>query len=291
MHVPKGIGSSEPDEGIKSAGLRRDQRSITMFRKISLAVAVIALVVSPALGGVVDTVVDTTPGGASVDANVNVGEYVGTVSGGGGGFGGPVGGGTLSVDSDASGIYMGFSNMGDISGNSIVVYFDVAAGGFADNSTINDNLDLGRSRISSAANPLTYPFDADYGWVISPAFGGFQALFQLAAGGDNSLNFAGFGVVADPIGEFPSNPTYEFFVPYVDLGISAGDTVDFVVTYGNNNSPAFMSDEGFPNQFVGNPGEGAVTLTDFHRLVTIPEPATAFILAIGAIAFIRRRRC
>ena len=261
-----------------------------MFKKASVAVAVFAFSVSPVLGGLIDTVVDTTPGGATVDANVNVGEYVGTVSGGGAGFGNPVGGGTLSVDSDANGIYMGFSSMGDISGNSIVVYFDVAAGGFADNSTINDNADFGRGRISSAANPLTYPFDADYGWTISSAFGGFQALFQLAAGGDNSLNFAGFGVTADPIGEFPSNSTYEFFIPYVDLGISAGDTVDFVVTYGNNNTPAFMSDEGVPNQFVGNPGDGPVALTDFHRLVTIPEPATMVLLTIGAVAFIRRRR-
>ena len=71
--------------------------------------------------------------------------------------------------------------------NSMVVYFDTVAGGFSDNSTIGDNADFGRGRVSSAANPLTYPFQADYALVMSPAFGGFTALFQLQAGGANSL--------------------------------------------------------------------------------------------------------
>lgn len=256
-----------------------------------------------ASAGVVDTVIDTTPGGATIDGTVSGGEYFATVSGGGGGFGGPVGGGTLSVDSDANGIQFGFSNMGNISGNSIRVYFDVAPGGYtelSDGAGFNDFADFGRERLSRpASNGLTLPFAADYGWILSPAFGGFQALFQLQPGGNDSLVFTGNGVVGagspnggNPISENPSNSTYEFHIPYGDLGISPGAVVDFVVIYSNNNDQdsAYMSDEGFPFQILsGNPGNGPVTLSDFHRLVTVPEPATVTLL-LGGLALVARRR-
>lgn len=265
------------------------------MRGVISLIAVLSLAV-PGFAGVIDTVVDTTPGGATVDANVGVGEYVGTVSGGGGGFGGPVGGATLSVDSDANGVYFGFSNLGDFSGNSIRIYLDTVAGGYnelSDGAGFNDFDDFGRERVSRpAADGLTLPFDADRGWIISDAFGGFQALFELQPGGNGSLNFAGNGVVADPVGSGPTNPTIELFVPYVDLGTTAGSTVDFVVIYANNNDQdsAFMSDEGFPFQVQGgNPGFGPVTLNDFHRIVTVPEPASLSLLAIGMLMLRRRR--
>src|SRR5262245_13144622 len=98
------------------------------------AVAGVTMAVS-AQAGLINTVVDNTPGGATVDATVNGGEYVGTVSGGGTGFGGPVGGATMSVDSDASGIYIGLSSLGDYSGNSIRVYFNTQGGGY---NTLSD---------------------------------------------------------------------------------------------------------------------------------------------------------
>src|SRR5687767_15115124 len=99
-----------------------------MRRSAVLSLAAILSCAAPAFGAVVNTVVDTTLTGANPDDTVNGGEYVGTVSGGGTGFGGPVGNGTLSVDTDAAGVYFGFSNMGDISGNSIRVYFDTQPG-------------------------------------------------------------------------------------------------------------------------------------------------------------------
>jgi len=137
-----------------------------------VAVAGAAMALS-AHAGLVNTVTDNTPGGATADGTVNGGEYVGTVSGGGTGFGGPVGNGTLSVDSDADSIQLGFSSMGDISGNAIRIFFDTKAGGFADNSGFNDTADFGRERLSNIGNPLTLPFHVDYGLIISTAFGGF----------------------------------------------------------------------------------------------------------------------
>lgn len=264
--------------------------------------SILLLGTQPVLAGVVDTVIDTTPGGATVNGTVAVGEYVDTVSGGGGGFLGPVGGGTLSVDSDASAIYLGFSGMGDISGNSIRVYFDVTPGGFtelSDGAGFNDFQDFGRERLSRPASiGLILPFAADYGMIISPAFGGFQALFQLQTGGNGSLNFSGNNVTSSAIGENPSNATYEFRIPFLDIGgIAAGSIVDFVVIYSNNNDQdnAFMSNEGFPFQGSNvNYGNGPATITEFHRLQTfvIPEPSGLVLSMLAGLALmLRRSRC
>lgn len=256
---------------------------------------IIALSSHSAPAGLVDTVTDTSIAAPTVDGTVNGGEYVGTVSGGGGGFGGPIGGATLSVDSDASNMYLGLSGLGDYSGNSIRIYFDTQSGGFSelsDAAGFNDFADFGRERLSRpASNGLTLPFDADFGLIISPAFGGFYALFQLATGGNNSL-------ISQPstgtaVGENPTNSTFEISIPYSSLGgVTPGDAIDFVVIYGNNNDQdsAFLSNEGFPFQDPGgNYGNGPATINDFHRLVTVPE-ASAFVFGGVACALIALRR-
>lgn len=249
----------------------------------------------PVDAGLIDTVVDTTAAGATVDGAVNGGEYVGTVSGGGGGFGGPIGGGMLSVDSDANGVYFGFSGLGDFSGNGIRIYLDSRSGGFNDLSGagISDFGDDLRGWVSRPAEQgVTLPFDADFGWLVSPYFGGATPLYELQAGGDNSFNEITTGVLSSSPGEFPTNSTIELFVEYSQLGMTPGDDLDFVVIYANqNNGDRFMSDEGFPFQVAGgNPGQGPVTLNDFHRITTAPEPATMVLLGVGGLLMIRRRR-
>ena len=131
----------------------------------------------PAMGGWIDTVVDTTLIGANPDGTVSGGEYVGTVTGGGTGFGGPIGNGTMSLDSDLDSLQIGLSGLGDYSGNSIRIYFDTRSGGhttLSDASGFNDFDDFGRERLSRpASGGLTLPFEADFGLIISDAFGGF----------------------------------------------------------------------------------------------------------------------
>lgn len=270
------------------------------MRTNSIVSAVICLVLVAPLSwaSVIDTIVDTTLAGATVDATVTGGEYIGTVSGGGTSFGGPVGNGTLSVDSDLAGVYFGFSGMGDITGNSIRMYLDTdPTGGFnmlTAGAGLNDFADFGRERVSRPASAdLTIPFDADYGWIITTAFSGFQSLYKLQAGGDNSLIYSGTGMSADPIGNSPSNGTYEFFIPYANLSLSAGAVIDFVVVYGNDADrfSAFLSNEGFPYQgSLGHLGNGPVTINDYHRLLTIPEPAAGLLLVIGGAFLARLRR-
>ena len=251
-------------------------------------------------------VTDNTSGGAVVDGVIGANEYSITIAGNGAsGFGGPVGGATLHLDADDNGIYFGLSNLGDISGNSIRVYFgsDAFAGGFTELSSaagFNEQADFGRAQISRpAGDGVILPFAADFGWLISPAFGGFQALFDLETGGDNSLIFAGNGVNATPVGENPSNAVFEAFIPFADLGILRGDDLQLTVLYANNNSGApegaFLSNEGFPGQgFADNPGGNSggspLTLPNFIEFNTIPTPGAAAMLGLAGLAATRRRR-
>jgi len=88
-------------------------------------------------------------------------------------------------------------------------------------------------------------------------------------GGNGSLVAANTGNSATGPGSGPTASTFEIDILFSNLGLSAGDSVDFVVVYANNNDQdnAFMSDEGFPGPIAGgNPGNGPVTLTDYHRL-------------------------
>lgn len=276
-----------------------------MSRALTIATpALLAALALPASAGVVDTVVDTTAAGAFVNGSVAVGEYVGTVSGGGSGFGGPIGGGTVSVDSNANGVFFGFSGLGDFSGNAIRVYIDSVPGGISDLSSaggFNDFGDFNRERFSRiAANGVTLPFDADSGFILASAFGGLGTGYQLTPGGNGSLTPYSVGATFSAVGEFPTLPEMEVFIPHADLGTTPGDTIDFVVTYANQNdaSSAFLSDESFPFQFAGgNPGDGSagpIIFEDFHRLVTteqpIPEPASIALLAAGGLMIARRRR-
>lgn len=281
-----------------SASAAPGGRSMILSKRIALASVVGMMVSGSAMAGLSATVNASNISTPTPDGSITPSDgYAGSFASGNSGFGGPFGQGKMHVANDLSKFYFGFSNMGDISGNAIRIYFDTKSGGTTQLSSAagyNDNGDFGREMLSRPARDgLNLPFAADYGFIISPAFGGFSALFELTPGGGNSLTYNP-GSSGTAVGENPSNGSYEFSIDLSALGVSAGDNIDFVVVYANHGgfNDGFVSNESIPVQFGDNPGNGPVTVNDFARYAStsaIPEPAALSLLGVPALMLLRRR--
>ena len=102
-------------------------------------------------------------------------------------------------------------------------------------------------------------------------------LFELAAGGNNSLNFI-TGLSPTTV----SN-TVSFSLNGTDIGVAEGDTFDFVGTY--ISGTAFRSNEAFGNfaPLAGNPGEtGDIVFTNFNSFTLTAVPDASSLLLCGA---------
>lgn len=261
-----------------------------------LFVAATSLVAGHALAVVV-TINDTTPGTATNDGSINVGEYVGSSSGINSGFGNVIGSNsTLHVDSSSS----GGLNFGLVSGGGdlkdiVVIYIDSIAGGFSDTTTLNDQQDGGRRAISgnssSGQSEITFApgFQADYAITIEA---GFSGLFQLVAGGNNSLGFVR-GNNLTPSGNAGAG-AWELDLTLSDIGLAPGDSFDYVATYISES--AFRSNEfhGVASFTGANPGFNDVTLSagDFNTFVSVPEASVVLFggLVCGVIGLVQGRK-
>ena len=76
-----------------------------------------------------------------------------------------------------------------------------------------------------------------------------------------------------------------------NLGVTPGNSFGVVATYLNNGN-AFRSDEAFVSAGLapGNVGQNPVTFQGFDTVSTVPEPSSAALLGLGALAMITRRR-
>jgi hypothetical protein len=84
--------------------------------------------------------------------------------------------------------------------------------------------------------------------------------------------------------------SYTMNVALADLGLSPGDSFDFVGTYLNPGN-AFRSDEAFGTGIGSeNPGYDPVTFTGALTYTTVPEPSVALVAMLGLFGFLRRRR-
>ncbi len=160
------------------------------------------------------------------------------------GFGGTIGNGSLTISDNGTDITLALATAGSFN-DILVVYFDSKTGGFANTTTFNDQSDGGRRAISgksgSGTSNVSFPdgFNADYGL----AWGNFgSVLFELAAGGDNSLVFKNFNA---------STSTVTF--PKSMLGIDGAVIFKLIGTYVAES--AYRSNEALVEN-IGNGSEG-----------------------------------
>ncbi len=214
------------------------------------------------------------------------------------GFGGPIGLGSLTLTDNGTTV-SGTVNKGPNNFNDVLVlYIDSIAGGFADTSGFGDGGDGLRKAISGfdgGANRSTLTFAAgfrpDYAIALGPASDNFGGLWQLNAGGANSLNFVN-SVNLNPTGVNNSS-TYTFSFNVSELGLipNSGATFALFGTYLSNTG--YRSDEADAGNDVGTQGWNPFLQTAFATYTIVPEP-TAFALSglvvLCATVWARRRK-
>jgi len=216
------------------------------------------------------------------------------------GFGGTLGNGSLTLTDDGTTI-SGTFTAGSAFNDTLVLYIDSTTTGANVTSTagLTDTADGGRKSISAfdGTNRATInlPIAADFALMLSPTQNSFGGLWSLSNGAN--LPFVASANMTN-IGN--AGPTsYNFTINLADLGLTAGQSFNFVADY-LNGSNAFLSNETL-NGTTGlggtNPGQNTTsTLAGFQTYTTtapIPEPATVLLVGpaiLGGMFFLRRRR-
>jgi hypothetical protein len=174
-----------------------------------------------------------------------------------------------------------------------VIYVDSTAGGFSDTSTFADANDGLRRAISgfdggTNRSTLTFPagFSPDYAFALAPQAENFGGLWQLVAGGNNSLPFVTSANLS-PTGT-DTSPTYTFNVNLAQLGSGPSSSIKLLGTYISNSG--FRSDEFIAGNGTGTQGWNPFTGTQFVSYVTAPEPSSLSLAGIAVVGLLRRRR-
>ncbi len=278
-----------------------------MFASAARAAVVTAMGIAVAGPGVAmpTSITDTTAGTATNDGTIGGGEYVGSSLGINSGFGNVIGDlSELFIDSDTGGaVNLGLRTGGGGLFDAVVIYLDVTPGGFGDTTPFDDIADGLRRAISATdgtnRSDITFApgFEADYAIGIEQNFAG---VWSLVGGGSHTfLTSANL----TPTGN-PSAGEFEIDFDLSTIGLSPGDSFDYVVTYLNSGN-AFRSDEfhGVASSTVppGNPGQNPTTLAsgDFNTFTSVAPsdgvraPAMApvtVLLVTGAMGLAARRR-
>ena len=258
------------------------------MKKLFLLLATGALCAEASL---ITSYTDLDLGGATVDGAISGDEY-GTgnsfaYTGGGGGFLGALGNSTMYMNSDGANLYIGFSSLGNPGANQVLIYLNTQAGGFStvtsDPNGMDDFSDGGRANISrlAADGDETIPFDADFALLFNQ---GFSFLADLEdTGPHGTVTHTSAGLASD---------TPEFSISLADLGLGAGDTLQFTAFLISDTG--FMSNEGIPDPGLGgNPGfntGGNLVFADYNDFTVVPEPSTIAFAALGLLALGRRLR-
>ncbi|QDU71123.1 hypothetical protein [Mucisphaera calidilacus] len=227
----------------------------------------------------------------------------GTAAGVSSGFGNVIGSeATLDVNVSPAGLVAMTLNRGSGTLNdTAVIYIDAVAGGVASTSGLTDTADGGRAAISGQGfgdetSHLNFAatFEADYAITIETAFSG---LFAIGADPANHAFVAG---VSTDGARDASDPSFGIAFDLTQIGLSLGDSFDFIVTYLNPNN-AFRSDEfigvtasTFTAGNIGNNLNQPAQLADgdFNTVTTaapVPTPA-AFAAGLTLLGITALRR-
>src|SRR5438093_3370809 len=194
------------------------------------------------------------------------------------GFGGPIGLGSLTLTDNGTTV-SGTVNKGPNGFNDVlVIYLDSVGGGFSDTSGFadaNDGLRKAISGFDGGGNRSLLTFSGmlpDYAIALGPASDFFGGLWQLANGGNNSLNFIS-SVNLNPTGN-NNSPTYTFDINVSQLGLTpnSGTTLGLFGTYISNSG--FRSDEAVAGNDAGTQGWNPFLVTAFATYTIVPEPST-----------------
>lgn len=254
-----------------------------MTRQFSLGLIALAASAGTSMGALIQTGVDNTLAGAEGSGI----SYFGA----GTGFGGTVGNGSITLDSDATNLYINF-NFGGGLNDLVAIWFDTRSGGFTD-ATMEDQNDGGRRALTQLANAADDAFDPnflpDFGLILGN-FG--NVLFELSS--DPTIPFLNFE------GD-TSVPARGYTIPLALIGVAAGGNIDFMVGYISDSG--YMSNESIPAyeplQTNGNPGfgdgqfggtVGSPGIGNYNRFTTVPTPGATALLGLAGVAAIRRRR-
>jgi hypothetical protein len=215
------------------------------------------------------------------------------------GFGGTIGNGSLSLTDNGTTVTGTITTGADFN-DGFVIYIDSTPTGanatqISSAAGFTDTADNNRGAITNRGlNTINLPIAADFALALLPAQGPFGGLWSLSNGANlpfiANANLTPLSATGGP---------YTFSFNLSDIGLTAGQSFNFVTTY-LNGSNAFLSNEtlsGTTGLGATNPGTpSTVTLAGFQTYQSsapVPEPATVLLVGpalLGGMFFIRRRR-